>query len=321
MAGLAKRLTTRLWRELARGVARIAPASWLPAPKRRIFDCLMLYREIDLLEIRLNELYDHVDFFVIMESSRSFTGNENRPIFPDHAARFEKFRDKIRYVFLDEVPASAYVKNPMTPDTDTCEFWQRSQLRRGLTGAEDHDLIIYSDADEIPTISGIRRASFLLSAGEPMALLLQSWRLLYFDGVVDKPWRGSGVTTRANLRDHFEDDMNTLWGPRWTESPVAMVKDGGWHISFLGHADMIRTKMKACGHPSMQQDFLDALKERRFNGFHFNPQPSASLPGFVRDHPERWHSYMYSETAYRQLCEDLTNEPFAGNSPVEASSS
>ena len=289
------------------------PAAWLPRPKGKIFDCLMLYREIDLLEIRLNELYDHVDFFVIMESCRTFTGKENQPIFPSHAERFKRFSDKIRYIFIEEVPHSAYVSNPMTPETPTCEFWQRSQLIRGLTDANDNDLIVYSDADEIPTIDALRRSAFLLSSGEPMVLLLQSWRLLYLDAIVPKPWRGSGVTTREKLRDHFRDDMNGLWGPRWTNTDTALVRNGGWHISFLGQAEPIREKMKACGHPRMQQEFLDDLKVKRFNGFNFEPKPNATLPAYVKNNPERWLPFTYSDAAYARLCEDLISKPFTGH--------
>ena len=313
MSSLAIRGLRRIKKEFARTAANLLPMPWLPRPTGRIFDCFMLYREIDLLEIRLNELYDHVDFFVIMESCRSFTGRENQPVFPSHAERFKKFRDKIRYIFIEEVPDSAYEDNPMTPGTLTCEFWQRRQLIRGLAEAQEDDLIVYSDADEIPTSEALRRASFLLFSGEPMVLLQQSWRLLYLDAVVPKPWRGSGVTTRRNLRNHFQDDINLLWAPRWTNADMALVRNGGWHISFLGQAELIREKMRACGHPRMQEEFLDALKDRCFNGFKFEPRPGASLPQFVRNNSERWSRLMYSDAAYARLCEDLISDPFAGH--------
>ena len=313
MSSLAIRALHRIKRVFSRPAANRMPASWLPRPKGKIYDCLMLYREIDLLEIRLNELYDQVDVFVIMESCRTFTGKENQPVFPAHAERFKKFSDKIRYIFIEEVPDSAYVSNPMTPGTPTCEFWQRRQLIRGLADANDNDLIVYSDADEIPTIEALLRADFLLATGEPMVLLLQSWRLLYLNAVVPKPWRGTGVTLRGKLREHFQDDINGLWGPRWTNTDMALVENGGWHISFLGQAELIREKMKACGHPRMQEEFLDALKDKCFNGFKFEPQPNASLPRFVQDNSERWKPLMYSDTAYARLCEDLISKPFTGH--------
>ncbi len=305
-------MATRIKNAVRRAVATNLPASWVPRPRGRIFDCLMLYRELDLLEIRLNELYDFVDVFVIMESCRTFTGSVNQPVFPANAERFKKFKDKIRHLFIDEVPDSAYEKNLMVGGADTSEFWHRRQLIRALADADENDLIVYSDADEIPTAAALCRADVFLRWGEPLVLLLQSWRLLYMDAVVPKLWKGSGVTTRRVLRNHFNNNVNCLWGPRWTKTDDALVPEGGWHISFLGQAEFIREKMRACGHPEMEKEFLDALKDKRFNGCKFEPQPGASLPRFVGNDPERWKPLMYSDTAYNRLCEDLIGKSSGG---------
>ena len=36
-----------------------------------IYDCFMFYNELDLLEIRIEELWDVVDYFVLSEAVRS----------------------------------------------------------------------------------------------------------------------------------------------------------------------------------------------------------------------------------------------------------
>ena len=41
---------------------------------QKVFDCFPFYNELDLLEIRLNILNDVVDYFVLTESTRTFTG-------------------------------------------------------------------------------------------------------------------------------------------------------------------------------------------------------------------------------------------------------
>ena len=43
-----------------------------------IYDCFTFFNELDLLDIRLNILNDYVDKFVIVESTKTFTGKENR---------------------------------------------------------------------------------------------------------------------------------------------------------------------------------------------------------------------------------------------------
>ena len=52
---------------------RSGPAYTLPGPGR-VFDFLMLNDELDAREIRLNELYEAVDAFYLLESSYTFSG-------------------------------------------------------------------------------------------------------------------------------------------------------------------------------------------------------------------------------------------------------
>ena len=46
----------------------------------KIFDCFMYYDEDILLDVRLNTLDKNVDYFVIVESDKSFTGNKKNNI-------------------------------------------------------------------------------------------------------------------------------------------------------------------------------------------------------------------------------------------------
>ena len=68
------------------------------------YDVFIFYNELDLLEIRLNILYNHVDFFIIVESNRTFTG-KNKPLYyKENKDRFIKFHDKILYHVVDDLP-------------------------------------------------------------------------------------------------------------------------------------------------------------------------------------------------------------------------
>ena len=48
--------------------------------KQKIIDSILFFNELDLLELRLEELYDHVDIFLIVESDKTFTGKP-KPLF------------------------------------------------------------------------------------------------------------------------------------------------------------------------------------------------------------------------------------------------
>jgi len=38
----------------------------------KIYDCFPFRNELDLLDLRLSEIYDHVDHFVIVEATSTF---------------------------------------------------------------------------------------------------------------------------------------------------------------------------------------------------------------------------------------------------------
>ena len=46
----------------------------------KIFDTFLFFNELDILEIRLNILYPHIDYFVINESVETFSG-DSKPLY------------------------------------------------------------------------------------------------------------------------------------------------------------------------------------------------------------------------------------------------
>ena len=61
----------------------------------KIYDCFTFLNELDLLEIRLNELNDVVDYFVLVESKKTWQNNTKSCIFLDNQDRFKQFLHKI----------------------------------------------------------------------------------------------------------------------------------------------------------------------------------------------------------------------------------
>ena len=54
----------------------------------KIIDCFIFYNELDMLELRLNELYDVVDHFVLVESTKTFVRNDKELYFENYKERF-----------------------------------------------------------------------------------------------------------------------------------------------------------------------------------------------------------------------------------------
>ncbi|CAO3572896.1 unnamed protein product [Mortierella alpina] len=78
------------------------------SPQTRIFDFLMVNDELDALWVRLNELYDVMDTFYIVETNITFSGVPKPLHFANNRRRFEKFSDKIIHVIVPPIPPEDY---------------------------------------------------------------------------------------------------------------------------------------------------------------------------------------------------------------------
>jgi beta-1,4-mannosyl-glycoprotein beta-1,4-N-acetylglucosaminyltransferase len=116
----------------------------------------MINTELDWLEIRLNELKDEVDYFVILESASTFTSLSKPPHLHEHWEQFSAFHHKIIYRVLNDTGLSLNVA------------WDREDLQRNamfdqvfptLSGEQEPrlgDVILVSDIDDIPRLATLQ---------------------------------------------------------------------------------------------------------------------------------------------------------------------
>ncbi|KAL9107206.1 MAG: hypothetical protein Q9227_007830, partial [Pyrenula ochraceoflavens] len=69
--------------------------------RRKVWDLTLINTELDWLEIRMSELWDHVDYFVVVEATRTFTNKPKALHLKPQLHRFEKFYPKLIYHVLD----------------------------------------------------------------------------------------------------------------------------------------------------------------------------------------------------------------------------
>ena len=65
----------------------------------KVYDLSMFFNENDLYELRLNQHWDFVDKFIVVESREAHTGYR-KPLNFDHD-RFEKYKEKLIYISYD----------------------------------------------------------------------------------------------------------------------------------------------------------------------------------------------------------------------------
>ena len=155
--------------------------------RNKVYDCFTFFNEDVLLKLRLETLWDYVDYFVICESSYTFSGKP-KPINFD-ISKYQKYKSKIRYLLID-----SGVK--INKDPWVNEGFQRNYLLNGLTDAVGHDFVILSDIDEIPNPQAIKefRSSFF-----PRAELIQNGFAYYMNNLHVKdgiavPWDKVKIT-------------------------------------------------------------------------------------------------------------------------------
>ncbi|KAF9919578.1 hypothetical protein BGZ65_012011, partial [Modicella reniformis] len=139
----------------------------------KFYDAVIFSVELDMLEIRIREMWDVIDKFVILESNTTFTGNPKNETFKDNRERFAFAESKISYKSFPLRP----LKSGETP------WVNEGNMRRGMTdfliesGIQDNDLVIFSDVDEV-----VRRETVeLLKAceGSPNSMHLHMQNYLY----------------------------------------------------------------------------------------------------------------------------------------------
>lgn len=215
----------------------------------KIFDCFKFFNELELLELRLMELNDVVDYFVLVEANKTHTGKFKNYIFEENKNNYKKFLDKIIHIKVDDMPE--YSKNNIW----ATENFQRNCIIRGLINhAKQGDKIIISDVDEIPNVDVIND-----NLNNPNWITFQQKLYYYYVNCEQNcAWNGSIMATYGTF-----DSPQQL---RDVARPGHNVQsNGGWHYSFMGGAERIKLKVESIAESHLiidQVGSVDQIKEK-----------------------------------------------------------
>lgn len=278
----------------------------------RVFDCFVLFNELDLLDLRLHELSSVVDRFVIAEATTTFSGESKPLYFREHHGRFAAFADRITYIVVDDMPG------PGASGWDR-QWHQRGALLAGIADAVPDDVILLSDVDEIVRADALAQfAARDASAPEIGCFELRHFNF-YLNWECDQRWLRSGP--RAVRKRYFRDfqSLRRVRGPsdkffqdgaraadcwRLMRRPMRRVvlRDAGWHFTYLGGAEAIVAKdrsFRGSEKPLFADDASATVlaAERIASGHAIKidgesqiavRQIDESFPEFLRNNPERF---------------------------------
>ncbi len=212
-----------------------------------VYDAFPFCNELDLLEIRMRYLWPLVDYFVIAESDRTFSGKAKPLNFADNQSRFDWAKEKVIHkVFRGEERPGGKTTATGTIGRNNV-FGQRRMLADMVATARPGDIVLVGDVDEIPSkaslVEGVERMEELTRLTFPHTI-----RRLYVNtGPVNedgKPRHSSGSFTCMVFRKNLAGLLDRPRRPR----KYACVGSPGWHMSFQGGVEAIRYKLAACCH-------------------------------------------------------------------------
>ena len=294
----------------------------------KIFDCFMYFDEEIVLDIRLNMLNPVVDYFVIVESKFTHKGDKRNLKFDIN--KFTEFKDKIIYLIFDEEPGD--IESLLDKDIEDektrklilnaarRENSQRNFIMKGLENANNDDLILISDVDEIPNLEEINFENI------KNQIILFKQDMFYYKLNLKLPdliWSGTKACKKKYLKSpqwlrNIKDKkypfyrFDTFFSEKKYIN-IEFVNNGGWHFSNIKTPSEIEHKLKSYLHhrefdinPISIKDIENIIKNKQAiydlkvdknvnkigNGSKLEDYPLAKLPQYLKNNIEKYKNWL-----------------------------
>ena len=202
----------------------------------------MYFNEKDIAYLRIKELYDVVDYFVINEATKTHQGQHKELSFWKDD-RLQEFKDKIIYSPIELDGRFDPLMPKFFPDAKigAKEHEQRIRLFEQIEplNLDNLDTIMISDCDEIPN-----KNIFQQMISYPIVALNQMFFVHYVDIYTNKNITGTVACKYEGLKH-----LNTLcFGMslqvlRRDKDFMPRIENGGWHYSYMGGAKSVSQKV------------------------------------------------------------------------------
>jgi len=287
-----------------------------------IIDTFMFNQDFAALEIRLAELYDVVDMFIISESCFTHSGLSKKLHLSENLHLFNKYTDKMTIIVER--------KRHFTKNARIREMHQRNTISKHLKTLplSEKDLIVHSDCDEIPKSSILIELS--IAKGKCNALLELNNYINYLNMESGTWLRGRVISGNLyksiqNMRqdiflfnnydkrrhkisfirisDFWTARIFYLWKlPQYCKKPnLQIVRNAGWHFNNLITADQIIQKIESSSHTESNTEAIKAkaifnYKKGRcvITGHQYYSVPiDDSYPKIVKENLEKWENFIF----------------------------
>ena len=294
----------------------------------KIFDCFMYFDEEVILDLRLNILNPYIDYFIIVESSYTHKGDKRNLKFD--IKKFDRFKEKIIYLTYDEIPKEIEeVFENDSEDEKSRKFIlnaayreneQRNYISRGLKNANDDDLILISDVDEIPNLQSLNLREI------KSEIILFKQDMFYYKLNLKMPgmiWSGTKGCKKKKFKNpqwlrNIKDKkypfyrLDTFFSEKKYIN-LKFIDNGGWHFSNIKTPEEIEHKLKSYLHhrefdvnPISLEEIKNIIKNKQAiydlkvdkkvnkigNGSNLEEYPLSKLPPYLQKNKEKYKLWL-----------------------------
>ena len=240
----------------------------------KIFDCTNYFNEDLIYGLRLEILDKYVDKFIVAESLYSHSGQRKKLNFDIN--KYPKFKSKIHYIVVENEPQDI-IKLDGLP-YDHAQGMKRMNslkrirqqydvLREGIKDAQNDDLIILSDCDEIPNLENLNKVN-------SKQIIIFKQLLFYYKFDLHHnamTWYGSKGCLKKDLLTfnwlrNIKNKKYNFWRIDTFFSKnkymnVKIIENGGWHFTNIKSPEDIHMKLSNYGeHNEFEMSDIDLAK-------------------------------------------------------------
>jgi beta-1,4-mannosyl-glycoprotein beta-1,4-N-acetylglucosaminyltransferase len=246
-----------------------------------IIDSFLFGWELDLLEMRLIEMNDFVDVFILIESNLTFQGESKPLYYQENKDRFSKWSNKI---------ISINAPMPVTNNPWEREYASREALKMVINKFPANGIILHGDVDEIMSANMGNGLQYIIQ-GNDFYVLDQKLYSMAVDWLFTESWQGTMIT-RKHLLDNISitDFRNKRIGAK-------KIRDG-WHFTWLGGSEFIERKARSFSHTEDEiQSYIRDMGIRLYTeGYHVRGEKlipvdiDDTYPKYIRNNlcPKEW---------------------------------
>ena len=246
-----------------------------------IIDCFVFNDEIDLFNLRVNELDDVVDYFIVVDSVYSWQNKLKKSFIPDLKNKYPGLPyHKIFFFTLPSLPSVSGFNQVILQDEFMSELYTNCMSssifsnstpafqndffqRESLLSTANHflrerisanDFIMISDIDEIPKKSSVANAVCILN--EKSSITLVSFGMdefTYACNLYTSNWVGTVMVQYSSISSdppsinaaRFCMKRNE---PQFLPYNQYLLANAGFHFTSIGSLKTITNKIKSWGH-------------------------------------------------------------------------